>query len=300
MNNDNLDDKGQFKMRLDEEEVEETPMPTSVDDLRLEKLNTRVTLISILIPVLIVVVLVIAYLDIKKRVIQTEDTGQLTAESLSKELESRFDSLTMAQKVVEENLARLKDQSNQSVAKVQIYLKKLQDQLNSASKKMASQKDMRAAKSQLDQSVTNVAQSLDELKLQLGEIEQTLTPRLSDLEKTLTESKTGMTQLEEQLSVLDENKIDKAKMDLALKLEVLKIKQAYKAQLEDLQTRLKSVEGKVAKVEGKIAQKASKPAVKPPAPKPTTAPSPAPVPAVPAPSSPAPSSGRLEEQTIGK
>jgi DNA repair exonuclease SbcCD ATPase subunit len=289
MKNEDLDDKGQFKMRLDEEESEETPITTHVGDLRLEKLNTRVTLISILIPVLIVVVLVIAYLDIKKRVIQTEDTGQLTAESISKELESRFSSLTMAQKVVEENLARLKDQSNQSVAKVQINLKKLDDRLKSATKKMASQKEIKATKSQLDQSVNNVAQSIEELRVQLGEINQTLQPRISDLEKTLTENKSEMTQLEEQLSALDANKIDKAKMDVALKLEMLKIKQAYKAQLEDLQSRLKSVEGKVAQ------RVAHQPAVKPPAPKPTPASSasPEPVPTAPAP-------GQLEEQTIEK
>lgn len=294
MRNENLDDKGQFKMRLDEEEAEETPITTDVENLRLEKLNTRVTLISILIPVLIVVVLVIAYLDIKKRVIKTEDTGQLTAESLSKELESRFSSLTMAQKVVEENLERLKDQSNKSVAKVQINLKKLDDQLKNASQKMASQKDIKATKSKLDQSVNNMAQSIEELRLQLGEINQTLQPRISDLEKILSDNKTGMAQLEERLSVLDANKIDKAKMDLALKLEILKIKQAYKSQLEDLQSRLKSVEAKVA-------QKAAQSAVKPPTPKPAPpTPSTTNTAAPPAPSSPAPLPGQLEEQTIGK
>lgn len=298
MKNEDLDDKGQFKMRLDEEEAEETPIPTHAGDLRLEKLNTRVTLISVLIPVLIVVVLVIAYLDIKKRVIQTEDTGQLTAESLSKELESRFSSLTMAQKVVEENLERLKDQSNKSVAKVQINLKKLDDQLKSASKKMASQKDIKATKNKLDQSVNTVAQSIEELRLQLGEINQTLQPRISDLEKTLSDNMSGMTQLEEQLSVLDTNKIDKAKMDVALKLEMLKIKQAYKAQLEDLQSRLKSVEGKVAQRAAQPAVKAPAPRPSPPTPsaavpKPSPAPTPATVPATPAP-------GQLQEQTIGK
>jgi hypothetical protein len=294
MRNENMDDKGQFKMRLDEEEGEETPIPTDVGDLRIDKLNTRVTLISILIPVLIVVVLVIAYLDIKKRVIKTEDTGQLTAESLSKELESRFASLTMAQKVVEENIERLKNQSNKSVAKVQINLKKLDDQLKNASKRMASQKDIKATKNKLDQSVGNVAQSIEELRLQLDEINQTLQPRISDLEKTLSDHKTVMTRLEDQLSVLDTNKIDKAKMDVALKLEMLKIKQVYKSQLEDLQSRLKSVETKVA-------QNHAQSTAKTPAPKPAVTPSTTSKPASPpAPSAPAPLPGQLEEQTIGK
>lgn len=286
-----IDDKGQFKMRLDEEEAEETPIPTQVDDLRIEKLNHRMTLITILIPVLIVVVLVIAYLDIKKRVIQSEDTGQLTAETLSKELESRFESLTMAQKVVEEKLARLKDQSDKSVAKVQINLKKLDDRLKSSNKKMVSQQDMKATSEKLNQNVTNVAQSIEEVKTQLEQISQTLQPQISELEKALSDNKSRMTQLDEQISALNDNKIDKAKFDLALKLEMLKIKQSYKIQLEELQSRLKSLEGKVSR-------QASKPAAAPSSPKPTpaptsgtTMPSPAPTPSSP---------GQLEEQTIGK
>lgn len=286
-----IDDKGQFKMRLDEEEAEETPIPTQVDDLRIEKLNHRMTLITILIPVLIVVVLVIAYLDIKKRVIQSEDTGQLTAETLSKELESRFESLTMAQKVVEENLARLKDQSDKSVAKVQINLKKLDDRLKSSNKKMVSQQDMKATSEKLNQNVTNVAQSIEEVKTQLEQISLTLQPQISELEKALSDNKSRMTQLDEQISALNDNKIDKAKFDLALKLEMLKIKQSYKIQLEELQSRLKSLEGKVSR-------QASKPTAAPSLPKPTpaptsgtTMPSPAPIPSSP---------GQLEEQTIGK
>jgi hypothetical protein len=66
-----------FKMRMDNG-FEDPETPLDVDDMRLEKLNTRVTIISVMIPVLIVIVLVIAYLDIQKRVMHTEDTGSMS------------------------------------------------------------------------------------------------------------------------------------------------------------------------------------------------------------------------------
>lgn len=292
MRNENLDDKGQFKMRLDEEEAADaSPIPSQVDDMRIEKLNHRMTLITILIPVLIVVVLAIGYMDIKKRVIQTEDTGQLTAESLSKELESRFESLTMAQKMVEENLARLKDQSDKSVAKVQINLKKLGDTVKSANNRMASQKEFKATRDKLNQNVTNVAKSIEELKLQVGQINQTLQPQIAALENALSQHKSQMTLLEDKLSALDSTKIGKEKLDLALKLEMLKIKQTLKAQLGELQSRLKSVENKVAKQAAPLQPTSATPVT------------PTPAPAAPTPgttSSPTPSSGELEEQTIEK
>ncbi|MEJ2156941.1 MAG: hypothetical protein P8X96_16510 [Desulfobacteraceae bacterium] len=277
--NENLEDNGQFKMRLDEE-IEETPIPTDVDDLRIEKLSHRMTMITILIPVLIVVVLVIAYLDIKKRVIQTEDTGQLTAENLSKDLASRFDSLAMAQRVIEENLARLKDQSDQSLAKVQINLKKLDDRLKSTGRKMVSQKAMKATTDKLDQNVANVAQSIEELKLEMGQLTESIQPRISEMQAALAESKSQLGQLAQKLTAFDESKIDKAAMDLALKLEILKLKQAQKAQMEELQNRINSLERKVARPAPASIPTPSKPK--------TSAP----------PSSTAP--GKIEEQTISK
>ena len=274
--NENLEDNGQFKMRLDEAEVEETPIPADVQDLRIEKLSHRMTMVTILIPMLLVVVLVIAYLDIKKRVIQTEDTGQLTAETLSRDVESRFESLTMTQKGIEENLARLKDQSDQSLAKIQIDLKKLDDRLKSAGNNMVSQKEMKAAQNKLDQNVANVAQSVDNLKLQVGQLAETLQPRISELKTALDQNKTQFDQLSQKLTTLDRNKIDRAGLDLAVKLEGMKIKQAYKAQIEDLQSRLDSLERQVAHP----ASTPSKPAA-------TNA-------------SPAPAPDKIEEQTIGK
>jgi DNA segregation ATPase FtsK/SpoIIIE-like protein len=282
--NENLENNGQFKMRLDEE-VEEAPIPTHVDELRIEKLSHRVTLISILIPVLIVVVLVIAYLDIKKRVIQTEDTGQMTAESLSKEVESRFETLTKAQRLLEENLARLKDLTDQSVAKVQVNLKKLDDRLKRSNRKMISRKDMQTTTDQLGRNIENMSQSIEELKLQLSQLTTSLQPQISALEKALTENKAQMVQLEGMLTNLDKNKIDKAAMELAVKLEALKIKQVYKAQLEDLQSRLTSIEKKLA-----TQPKAAQPAAVPPSPKPI--PQQTPPPAAPP--------ETLEEQTIGR
>ncbi len=277
--NENLEDNGQFKMRLDEE-VDETPIPTDVEDLRIEKLSHRMTMITILIPVLLVVVLVIAYLDIKKRVIQTEDTGQLTAENLSKDLESRFEKLTVTQRLIEENLARLKDQSDQSIAKVQINLKKLDDRLKSTDRKMVSQNDMKATTAKFDQNVENVAHSIEELKVQVAQLAENMQPRIGELQTEITENKSQMDQLKQTISALEENKIDKAALDLALKLEVLKINRAQKAQIEDLQSQIQALERKVAR-----------PAPTPAPPKPTATPS------VPAPSS---QTQKLEEQTIGR
>ena len=125
------DEDVKFQMRMDKvrdevEEPEEPVVQTEVHELKLEKINQRVTLISILIPVLIVVVLVITYLDIKKRVVRTEDTGASEFQKLSTDLESRFSSLSLRQAKLEEAMTTMTEQNDKDVAAIRTRLDKLQ------------------------------------------------------------------------------------------------------------------------------------------------------------------------------
>ena len=169
MMNEEHDEDVHFRM-IPDDEAEENVIPAQVDELRIERLNQRMTLISILIPVLIVVILGIAYLDIKRRVIHTEDTGAETAQHLSQDLESRFSSLSLNQAHLEETLARVQDQTNQSLAKAQVNLKKLNAALDQTRKTMASQKELQATSRKMDQGLANVARSTDEIKAQVDQL----------------------------------------------------------------------------------------------------------------------------------
>ena len=56
---------------------DESPEPIlqeELQELKIEKLSNRVTLLTILIPLMIGIILVIAYLDIKNRVTRTHNT----------------------------------------------------------------------------------------------------------------------------------------------------------------------------------------------------------------------------------
>jgi DNA repair exonuclease SbcCD ATPase subunit len=241
-NNENM----HFKMRLDGEE-EDAVIPAQVDELRIEKLSHRITLISVLIPVLIVVILVIAYIDIKRRVIRTEDTGAVTVQHLSQDLESRFSVLSLGQAHLEEALAKFQDQTNQSLAKAQVNLQKLDDGLKQSRSAMVSQKEMKTAFEKTDQRLANVAHSTEEIKAQIDMLDQSVQARLAQLDQKAAELGTRLDDSKETLANLEKNKIEKAALDLALKLEILKIKQIFNAQMDDLQAQLQALEQKVAR-----------------------------------------------------
>jgi hypothetical protein len=282
---DQQSNQGKFKMRLDAD-VDEASASNQVDELRMEKLSQRVTMISILIPVLIVVVLVIAYMDIKQRVIRTEDTGTSGVQKLSEDMESRFSTLSLRQAKLEELLKRSSDMNNQSLAKIQVNLKKLEDRLKGVGKGLTSKKDLDAKLDPIDKKIANLSGAMDENKAGLAKIDQQMQTTLSQMGQTLSDRGNQIKQLQEKVNGLDQAKIDKPALDLAMKLEMLKIKQSFIERLDNIEARIKTLESKI-----KSQRQAA------PAPQKLPA---KPVPSVPPkPSAPtAPSSGEIKEQPI--
>jgi hypothetical protein len=252
------EEESHFKMRMDNS-IEEPEIPADVDDLRMEKLNTRVTIISVMIPVLIVIVLVIAYLDIQKRVTHTEDTGSMSIQKISEDLESRFSSISLRQAQLEDEIKRLFDSSNQSAARLEVKLTQLDAALKDARAKLADKREVSDAVAGLDKKLGNVAAALDETRIQLAEIPAQLAAGIEQIRVSATESKTKITGVEEKLTRLNNEKIDKPALDLALRLENLKLEQLLKAQIGTLEDKLRSLEKQVG-------QAAAKPATIPAAP----------------------------------
>jgi uncharacterized phage infection (PIP) family protein YhgE len=284
MMNEDRDENVQFRM-IPDEEAEENVIPNQVDELRIEKLNQRMTLISILIPVLIVVILGITYLDIKRRVTRTEDVGTETVQHLSENLEDRFSSLSLSQAHLEEALAKLQDQTNQSLARAQVSLKKMDESLAGARKSMVSQKELKSVSLKMDQGLNNVARSADDIRTQVDQLNQSLPSRLGQLDQRMAELDADLSEFQKKLSHLEDRMIDKAALDLALKLEILKIKKSFEAQIDRLQARLRDLEQGSARPSPNASQ-SSPPSVSDGTPMKAT------------PGSAGP--GRLQEQTISK
>ena len=111
-----------FKMRADDEKPD-IPVQRRRDDLRIEKLKKRITRISILITCLIGVVILFAYLDLKKSISRTDSTGSMGVQTLSKELESRFSSLSVRQANLKDVITKRVEAIEKSVASIQANLK---------------------------------------------------------------------------------------------------------------------------------------------------------------------------------
>lgn len=283
----NQDENVHFRMRLDED-VDDDAGPTQVGDLRIEKLNHRITFIGILTPILIIIILTVAYLDIKRRVIQTEDSGAATAQNLTEDVESRFSTLSLKQARFEEALNSLQDQTNQSIAKAQVALKKLDESLKHYQSVAVSQKEMKSTAHKIEMNMANLSKSIDDIRTQVDTATHTFQSRMGEMGQEVTGLASRFNDLHDKMTDLEQTKIDKAALDLALKLETLKTKQLFNMQLDEIRSQIKSAEQKISRLNAR--QHTSAPASSPPkaAPKATST----------APVTPAPPGDDLQEQTI--
>jgi len=272
MDNKFEEDPGQFKLKMDDG-IDETAMGLNVDELRLEKISQRVTFISILIPVLIIIVLVIAYLDIKKRMSYTEDTGTMEFQKLSSDLESRFGSLSLRQAKLEETLIRFSGTQNKSMANSNVKLDQLGKTMEALKRQFVTQKafkqvrgDFNQQDDALHQEISAVAQSVDQADKQIVDMTQELKAQIAIIGATLTARNQRLEELEQRIAEVDGQKIDQQGFDLKLRLATLQIQQDLKIKLDALTAELEALNKRMSQLS---TQKASTPT---PAPQKKTAP----------------------------
>jgi ABC-type transporter Mla subunit MlaD len=189
----------EFHVRFSENELidDKSAMREEIIEQRLEKLGTRVTLIAILVPVLIFVIFTFAYLDIKNRIFSMHDTGVDELQKLSRDLESRFSSLSV-------KFAGFED----SFAERETSLKAIEE---SFSKKIT---PLEKAVSTLENSIKDVKKNIQESEKNISEIVAAQADKINKkefdtnfavMEKSLETAQKDMQTVMSQMKALDTN-----------------------------------------------------------------------------------------------
>ncbi len=240
----------EFKFNADDQDPE-TFYQEEIKDLRVEKLSHRITLLTILLPILIGIAIFFAYRDLTGRLDRTQDTGSMEVQRLSRqvaELSKEFNdklitfSTTLSSQdkqfdtTVSERLASV----NKNVAALSNDLKSLNENLGRTQSTVETLAAAKADKKSQDAAFFKVNNSLKSLEKQMGsltELRQELTAvsagikKLeSDLNQKITvattateQSKQDYNQLQTSLSGLSKKMVDKDTFEL----EVFKLRKNY-------------------------------------------------------------------------
>ncbi|MCB2147990.1 MAG: hypothetical protein KQI81_16050 [Deltaproteobacteria bacterium] len=234
------DDTARFTIRDGEPEPESNYI-SDAENLRIEKLSTRVTLVAVLIPCLLVVVLAIAYLDIKNRVINTQNSGSMGVQNLSKDLESRFSNLSLKQAKMEEQLAQNTKALETATAALQVNLKKAATEFKQITDNKPDRSELTAISNKTEASVAALKKEMTDLNAAFNKFDDELAAQILLMAEGLKKDQGRLAEIEKKTQQLDAEKLSKASMDLALGLERLGLQEMVKDKIREIEKKLADV-----------------------------------------------------------
>ncbi len=257
-----------------------------INTIRIDKLSNKITIISIIIPVMIGAIIVFAYLDMKERVVDVDQTKQSQVDKIARQLEEKLNALDV--KIaknrfdIEEALPKLKEKTTaiegqmttllsakadaRSVAK---QFEKLQQQIkNNAGQDKSTlamvermNKDTLATidknQGKFDQAAKQIK---DEITLFKEEFDARLL-ELSDYEQQIGLIRKDISLLDKKYKRLEQDRMSKSlaqEQHQALKNQIEQIKSSYDVKLKELSSLLnrtqKALDAKTAALERQIRQ----------------------------------------------
>jgi DNA repair exonuclease SbcCD ATPase subunit len=243
------EDYSSFKFKGDDEPVpEETLYQEEAKDRRVEKLGHRVTIISVLIPVIIGAVFYIAYRDISSRVSQSQDTGAMEIQNLSAQLQEKYDALAAKYTDLEASLEKM-DKS------IKASLQQAEDTVNKISTTKADKKDAEDAIAKIDTALAPIQKELDALTplrselnvvtAELASLDKNLQQQMVTLSANVDKASKDLTQIRSEISNLSENKLNRDDLEL----ELLKARKSYQRDLDLTKTTIdKRLDAVLAKI----------------------------------------------------
>jgi chromosome segregation ATPase len=280
----NEQDDTRFTIR-DEEAAPDSLYMADAENLRIEKLSTRITLIAVLIPCLLVIVLAVAYLDIKNRVANTQNTGSMTVQNLSKDLESRFSSLSLKQAKLEEQLANNTKALETATASMQVKLKKAMGEFKHITDAKANRSALASLSKKTDASIADLKKDIDDLNATFNKFDEELAGQIALMAESLKKDQGRLAEIEKKAQRMESQAVSKESINLAVGLERLSLQEMVKDKIREVEKKITALNKQVDALKRRVNDRSRQ-----------TAPSVAPPPSRPAPT---PSdSKKIEEQSI--
>ncbi len=181
----------------DSDEISAAAFRQELNELKIEKLGNRITIISVILPCLVGAVLWFAYMDIKDRMVAVHDTGQNEVQDVAETLETKINAMTV-------DMAKMQHQLETTLKELESEMTKLataKAEKNEVKadldrlEKILSGRESAAAKTlenELKKALTAMESRAAEQLARSTEVEQRLGQRTAEMEKRLDQKTAEM------------------------------------------------------------------------------------------------------------
>lgn len=282
-----------FKIRVSDEDRPDLLLTDQIEYQRFEKLNQRVTIITILIPILIGIMIFIGYRSIQEMVSQTQYMGAKELTSLAQSMESTISNISVKQAKLEESLAGMladqekmeetvQDSLKKMEATVQESLKKIESTVQNNIKKTetslseiqagkADRKEIAGEISGMDNKLSVVQKelkaSLEKLQADIKSIEKKMSDDFAKSFETVNNVTTRIAECQADIGLLSAEKADKKLTEIALKNQEKQFQDQTSQMLRNLESKMEILNAgikELEKIKAAMEKNSPPPAVKKP------------------------------------
>jgi chromosome segregation ATPase len=282
-----------FKIRVSDEDRPDLLLTDQIEYQRFEKLNQRVTIITILIPILIGIMIFIGYRSIQEMVSQTQYMGAKELTSLAQSMESTISNISVKQAKLEESLAGMLADQEKMEETVQDSLKKMEATVQNNLKKMestvqnnikktetslseiqagkADRKEIAGEISGMDNKLSVVQKelkaSLEKLQADIKSIEKKMSDDFAKSFETVNNVTTRIAECQADIGLLSAEKADKKLTEIALKNQEKQFQDQTSQMLRNLESKMEILNAgikELEKIKAAMEKNSPPPAVKKP------------------------------------
>lgn len=165
-----------------------------INTLKIEKLSQRITIISVILPIIIIAVLAFAYIDMKERVVDADETQESHVEQIARTLEEKLNALDV-------RIAKATFDLDEKLALIE---KKSQDLENQAAKMSSSKADLKSVEAALASLEKGIKANRGQDKAALAAVEQIKKSLQADIKKSNANFKSASAKIKEEIQLFKE------------------------------------------------------------------------------------------------
>lgn len=294
-----------FKIRFDDEgpfdaKSPEPPLQEKVENLRLKKLSRKINLFAVLVPCLLALILIFGYFDIRKKFDNIHISGSTDVQALSKDLDSKFSSLSIRQAKIEALLNEKISAIEKTAARLEQNIEQTEKALSGVRSSTPDKKELAGIIAEIDKTLAPINTDLKKLSSELKKMASEARSLQDKFDKESGKLATTVGSLQKEISMLKTDtaalastKVDKKTFELTNRHEEKFYQQKFNDLEKSLSEKIVSFRNQIKALEDKQKKSAATGAI--PAAQPPVLSAPPPVesikPAIPEP-------GKIIEQEI--
>jgi len=238
----------EFKICIDKERPEHYFQEVK-KDLRFEKLNQRVAIISILIPCIIVLLIIYSYFDIRDKISGVHDSGIDEIQKLSKDFDKKISGLSSQYSKLEESFDKRMATADKTNYSMKSHLENL---IQKTQETKMDKTELASAISALNSQISNLKTDLSAVSGKIKDTNTNLSQKISDLSKTLIKTESELSKLQANISSMLSGKADKKEFELFARDQLKQYQNEISRLSKDFEGKIEIIRKQIMDLEKRI------------------------------------------------